>query len=104
MYAIEEGLKVINHEKVDTFQRDVEGSKTQLQVEAGTTGFKGGCCRDTGGRTYLRVACEKGDFLFEPEENGFTMACCGDDALSAVLKVLDFAQQVLRDQCCDVDD
>ena len=42
MYAIDEGLKTVNGVEVDTFQRDVEDGNVCLEVEAGTTGYKGG--------------------------------------------------------------
>ncbi len=110
MYAIEESLAMVNGITVDTFQRDVIEGTTKLEVEAGTTGYKGGCCRDAGGRTYLRILRETGDFFFGPikdEEGrirGITIACCGDAGLNAVIKALDFIQQALTDQCCEVDD
>ena len=110
MYAIEEGLKKVNGVEVDTFEREVVDGNTCLQVEAGTTGYKGGCCRDGGARTFLRIDCLSGDFYFAPvtdEEKkcvGFVVAACGDDGLNAVVKALYFCRQALNDQRCDVDD
>ena len=110
MFAIEEGLQKVNGEYVETFQRDVVESGTNLQVEAGTTGYKGGCCRDAGGRTYLSLRCLAGDFYFGPIKNdegrvvGITIACCGDDALNAIMKAIDFTREAINDQRCDVDD
>lgn len=84
MFAIEEGLKKINGETVETFCREVVETNTELLVEAGTTGYKGGCCRDTGGRTFIGIVCECGDFHFGPVKNGdgqiigVEIACCGD--------------------------
>ena len=69
MFAIEEGLKKINGETVETFCREVVETNTGLLVEAGTTGYKGGCCRDTGGRTFIGIVCECGDFHFGPVKN-----------------------------------
>ena len=52
----------------------------------------------------------EGDFHFEPvtsddgEIFGIEIACCGDAALDAVMKALDFARDVINDQRCDVDD
>ena len=109
MYAIEKGIKKINGEVVDTFLREVEEGQTEFYVEAGTTGYKGGCCRDAGGRTYLGILCLAGDFFFGPfkdeEERivGIKIACCGDDGLNAVMKVLDFCRDALNDQRCEVD-
>ena len=110
MYAIEENVQKINGELVETFQREVTECKTNLEVEAGTTGYKGGCSRDNGSRTYLSLLCLSGDFFFGPIKNdegqvvGITIACCGDDALNAIMKAIDFTQQAINDQRCDVDD
>lgn len=109
MYAIKEGLQKINGGLVATFQREVICGDTKLELEAGTTGYKG-CCRNAGGRTYLSMLCLSGDFFFGPIKDdegriaGITIACCGDDALNAIMKALAFSQQALNDQCCDVDD
>lgn len=66
MFAIEEGLQKINGELVETFQREVVCGNTDLEVEARTTGYKGGCCRNAGGRTYISLLCLNGDFFFGP--------------------------------------
>ena len=63
MYAIDEGMQKINGEMVETFHREVLEGNTNLEVEAGTTGYKGGCCRNAGGRTYLSLLCLSGDFF-----------------------------------------
>lgn len=110
MYAIEEGLKKINGETVETFSREVVETNTSLLVEAGTTGYKGGCCRDAGGRTYLSIICECGDFHFSRVTNdkgqfiGVEIACCGDAGLNAIMKALEFAHEAINDQRCEVDD
>lgn len=110
MYAIEEGLKKINGETVETFQREVAETNTGLLVEAGTTGYKGGICRDAGGRTYLSIICECGDFHFSNVKDetgrivGVEIACCGDAGLNAIMKALEFAHAAINDQRCEVDD
>lgn len=110
MYAIEEGLKKINGEMVETFCREVTDNNASLLVEAGTTGYKGGCCRDAGGRTYVSIVCECGDFHFgkvtdeDGQTVGMEIACCGDAGLNAVMKALEFAHTAINDQRCDVDD
>lgn len=110
MFAIEEGLKKINGEAVETFCREVVETNTELLVEAGTTGYKGGCCRDTGGRTFIGIICECGDFHFGPVKNddgqiiGMEIACCGDGGLNAIMKALEFAHSAINDQRCEVDD
>ena len=65
MYAIEESVQKINGEVVETFQREICDGNTNLEIEAGTTGYKGGCCRNAGGRTYLSLLCLSGDFFFD---------------------------------------
>lgn len=110
MFAIEEGLKKINGETVETFCREVVETNTGLLVEAGTTGYKGGSCRDAGGRTYFSIICECGDYHFSMVKNdenkvvGVDIACCGDDGLNALMKALEFAHEAIDDQRCKVDD
>lgn len=110
MYAIEEGLKKINGANVETFCREVVEADTALLVEAGTSGYSGGNCRDAGGRTYINMICECGDFHFttikddQGQVAGIEIACCGDDGLNAIMKALEFAQAVINDQRCEVDD
>ena len=110
MFAIEEGLKKINGETVETFCREVVETNTGLLVEAGTTGYKGGCCRDTGGRTFIGIVCECGDFHFGPVKNddgqiiGVEIACCGDGGLNVIMKALEFAHEAINDQRCEIDD
>ena len=110
MYAINEGLAKINGVPVETFEREVIDGNTALRAEAGTTGYKGGCCRDNGGRTYLCIHCLCGDFHFSPvtddEKNvvGIEIACCGDDGMNAIMKALEFMHEVIHDQRGEVDD
>ena len=110
MYAIEEGLKKINGETVETFCREITETNTELFVEAGTTGYTGSDDRKGGGRTYISVASDCGDFLFSPvkdEKNrvvGVEIAACGDAGLDAIMKALEFAHQAIGDQRCEIDD
>lgn len=110
MYAVKRGLKKINDVVVETYARRVAEPDTGLTVEAGTTGYKGTPCRKAGGRTYLRIGCDAGDFLFEPVTDrigrvtGVEIAASGDAGLNALMKVLGFAEQVLNDQRCELDD
>lgn len=101
MYAIKEEIQKINGEIVETFEREIVEPNTWMRVEAGTTGFTGDACRDAGGRTYLCIECRAGDFHFEPVINedgrvvGIEVACCGDAALEALMKALEFADAAL---------
>ena len=96
MFAIEAGHKKINDRIVETFERSVMDHQTP--------------CRKAGGRTYLSLMCLEGDFHFEPvtdddgEVFGIEIACCGDAALDAFMKALEFACEAINDQRCDVDD
>ena len=90
MYAIQEHNVKINGEELRTFIRKVENPNTELIVEAGTTGFTGGCSREKGGRTYLSIDCNRGDF---------EIACCGDAAMVSLIEALDFAMTAYHDEC-----
>ncbi len=109
MFAIEEGVQKINGEIVDTFCREITDALVKLHVEAGTTGYADDPERDGGGRTYVSIVCDHGDFHFEPVKNekgqiaGVKIACCGDGGLSAIMKALAFAQKALNDLICDID-
>jgi len=35
---------------------------------------------------------------------GVKIACCGDDALNAIMHALEFAKQAINDQRCHVED
>ena len=110
MYAVSKGRIKINDRTVGTYERDVLENEAALHVVAGTTGYKGSSKREAGGRTYVKIECFSGDFYFDPEKDedgrttGIEIACCGDDGLNALMKILQFARQVLDDQRCEVDD
>lgn len=110
MYAVSEGKVQINDRSVRTYERAVLGKDTAFHVAAGTNGYKGSNKREAGGRTYLKIECFCGDFHFDPVKDddgtvtGIEIACCGDESLDTVMKVLDFAHTVISDQCCEVDD
>ena len=107
MYAIEESVQKINGETVPTFQREVTDGHTLLQVEAGTTGYKGGCCMKGDCRTYISLLCLSGKFHFGPitdddgTVSGIAIACCGDDGLNAIMRALRFVQDAIDDQRFD---
>ena len=110
MFVIEKSLQKINGEILETFRREVNRIGTSLEVEAGTTGYRGGCHRKAGSRTFLSLLCLSGDFYFEPIKDeagkvtGITVACCGDDGLDALMKALEFVYAAIDDQRCDVAD
>ena len=110
MFEIRGSHKRINDGIVETFERTITEHNTELDVEAGTNGYKGTPCRKAGSRTYVSLVCLEGDFHFEPLVDddgvvfGIEIACCGDAGLNAVVKALDFARDVINDQRCEVDD
>ncbi len=110
MYAISEGIAKINGEVVNTFEREVTQGDTVLEVAAGTTGYKKTADRAGGSRTYIGLDCINGDFHFSPitDEDGdvvgVEIASCGNESLTALLKVLAFASKVLDEQRRDVKD
>ena len=86
MYAITEGAKKINDVKLHTFSRNVKHVNTDMDVEAGTTGFRGYVPREKSARAYVAIGCNQGDFLF-------------DAALMALVDSLGFAMEALMDEC-----
>ena len=105
MYAIDEGTKKINGQEMKTFSRNVKHVNTDIDVEAGSTGFRGYVPREKSARTYISIDCNQGDFLFEPimDEDGkvvgIEIACCGDGALMGLVDTLAFAMEALMDEC-----
>ena len=84
MYGIREDEVRVNGVDVATFSREIIGDHACLEVETGTTGFRGGHSRASGSRLYLGVFCGNGDILFKPVRNqagtitGMEIAACGD--------------------------
>ncbi|MBQ9030125.1 MAG: hypothetical protein IJV41_02390 [Oscillospiraceae bacterium] len=109
MFEIREGCTCVNGAVFQTFERDAREDGVSLEVEAGTTGFCGGG-RKEGGRAYLRIQNEGADFFARVLENddkrpeGVVLAVCGDNEIVALIKALDFAAQVLRDQVEEIND
>ncbi len=105
MYAVTEGAKKINDVKLKTFSRNVKHVNTNLDVEAGTTGFKGYVPREKSSRAYVAIECNRGDFMFDPIRDedgrvvGIEIACCGDGALMGLADTLGFAMEALMDAC-----
>lgn len=101
MYGIKEGSRVLSDGKeLTTYTREVFSGNI-LEVEAGTTGYKGG---DTGhgGRTYFRIRDLGGtDMKFRclPSRfgNGFEVELGGDCELETMIDSLKFITQALED-------
>ena len=62
MFEVREGVGCVNGEVFQTFERDARDGHAHLEVEAGTTGFRGGG-RQEGGRAYVRISAENADFF-----------------------------------------
>ena len=110
MYEVREGQVLVNDVMVDTFSRKVYGEASVMEVEAGTTGICGGD-REEGGRTFIHIGNEfASDFfaqLCQDEDGrvvGLNIAVSGDDELVNLIKCLDFAGKVLKEQTMEVDD
>ena len=80
-----------------------------LQVEAGTTGYKGGDSGH-GGRTYFRISNEGGTdihvtpFMDKSDCNGFEVTLGGDCELETIIRALKFITKVLEEESEEVYD
>lgn len=104
MYEIRSGSKQINGKRIDTFERNIAGDNSCMEIEAGTNGICGGN-RSAGGRTYFRLsALTKSDFFarVKEDEEGRTSSVeivfCGDDGLRAFMTAMEFAYDAISDR------
>lgn len=122
MYAIEEHTQRVNKVEFTTFEREVDEGNVLLEAEAGTTGYAGDDCKACGGegkggkaacrgaRAFLRIDQIAGNILFSPvtdeggETTGIVICACGDDALAAIMRALEFCQRALTDQILERDE
>ena len=109
MYEIKENRReLFDGTEITTYTRDVVSANI-LQVEAGTTGYKGG---DTGhgGRTYFRVSDEAStDIHVRPSMdrfgcNGFEVTLGVDCELETMIRALKFITKVLEEESEEVYD
>ncbi|HFH7652909.1 TPA: hypothetical protein ACGMXO_002083 [Streptococcus agalactiae] len=109
MYEIKENRKKLHDgTEITTYTRDVVSANI-LQVEAGTTGYKGG---DTGhgGRTYFRIKDEGGTdidikpFMDRFGSEGFEVTLGGDCELETMIRALKFITKVLEEESEEVYD
>lgn len=105
MFEIRSGLKKINGETVDTFERDILHKTSYVEVEAGTTGFRGGE-RESGSRAYVRIEGKFADMICKSIEDGdgIEIAVCGDGEILALTEALHFASTALIEGCMEEDD
>ncbi len=110
MYAIKENNRVLNDgTEITTFSRDIKGSNL-VQIEAGTSGFKGGDT-DMGGRTYFRIENKgatdisvftRNDRWGSTEELEVFLG--GDSELVTIIQALKFIVRVLEEQSLETQD
>lgn len=109
MYEVtERRRKLDDGTEITTYTRDVVSANI-LQVEAGTTGYKGG---DTGhgGRTYFRIKDEGGTdidikpFMDRFGSEGFEVTLGGDCELETMIRALKFITKVLEEESEEVYD
>lgn len=109
MYEVTEKRRKLDDDtEITTYTRDVISCNI-LQVEAGTTGYKGG---DTGhgGRTYFRISDEASTdihvrpFMDRFGCNGFEVTLGGDCELETMIRALKFITKVLEEESEEVYD
>jgi hypothetical protein len=111
MFEIKEKQRVPpDGTRITTFTREV-ASANAIEVEIGTTGFKGGNA-DHGSRTYIRIRDLGGTDMYvktsrRPFSNNtaeFEVFLGGDCELETMLRALKFAVKVLEEELKEVID
>jgi len=87
--------------EITTYTRTVEDANL-IEVEAGTTGFKGGDAGH-GGRTYFRIqdvggTCIQAIPLGRNGDEGVEVILGGDAELTSIIRALRFITRTLEDQ------
>ncbi len=100
MYAITQGTKCVDGQKIKTFTREITSANI-LEVEAGTNGFHNGD-NGSGSRTYIRIEnIGSTDIRVNPlgrnGDGGFELFLGGDCELETMLCALRFITKVLED-------
>ncbi len=105
MYEIREREKELpDGTKITTYERDVISCNI-LEVEAGSTGYRGGDS-GYGGRTYFRIEDQAStDIRVKPigekGKGGFEVFLGGDCELQTIIEALKFIAQALEDKAKD---
>ena len=108
MFEIRENRRVLpDGTEITTYSRDILSANI-LEVEAGTTGYKGGDSGH-GGRTYFRIADAAGtDIQVHPigcyADEGFEVVLGGDCELETIIRALKFITKVLEEEAREVYD
>lgn len=109
MYEVKENSRILKDgTEITTYSRDVVSCNI-LEVEAGTTGYRGG---DTGhgGRTYFRIQDAAGtdieihSYTTRYGSNGFEVCLGGDCELETMIRALKFITKVLEEESKEVYD
>lgn len=108
MHEIRENMRILpDGTRIRTYIRDVVSANI-LEVEAGTTGYRGGDSGH-GGRTYFRIEDEAGtDIRVYPigrcGSEGFEVVLGGDCELETMIRALKFITKVLEEEAGEVYD
>ncbi len=108
MYEIKENRRVLpDGTEITTYSRDIVSANI-LEVEAGTTGYKGGDSGH-GGRTYFRIAdAASTDIQVHTigryADEGFEVFLGGDCERETMIRALKFITQVLEEEAEEVYD
>lgn len=111
MFEVKRNIRVLpDGTRITTFIREVTSANT-IEVEVGTTGFKGGNA-DHGSRTYIRIRDLGGTDMYvktsrRPFSNNtaeFEVFLGGDCELETMLRALKFAVKVLEEESKEVID
>ena len=100
-------VSYLTEQKITTYSRDIVSANI-LEVEAGTTGYKGGDSGH-GGRTYFRIAdAASTDIQVHPlgryADEGFEVVLGGDCELETMIRALKFITKVLEEEAEEVFD
>ena len=108
MYEIIQSSRIVDGIGVDTYTREII-SASYLEVEAGTTGYRGG---DTGHgcRTYFRIKDLGGTDISinvirdcDGDAEGFEVMLGGDCELDSIIRALKFITKVLVEESEHID-
>lgn len=103
MYEVIKSEQNVNGVTVETWKREIWNANA-LEIEVGTTGYKGGDSGH-GGRTYFSIkdlASTDIDVSIIKDNysniEGFTVKLGGDSELSTFIEALEFAIKVLKEE------
>lgn len=96
MFEVKENCRTLfDGTEIVTYTREVVSCNI-LEVEAGTTGYRGGDAGH-GGRTYFRIEDDGGTYMkIKPGCGGFEVTLGGDSELDTMIRALKFITTVLE--------